>query len=60
MSMLLVSVALIVLTVGGIGIMNVLFVTIKERTKEIGVLKALGSPDKIFLCSFCWNRSLSV
>ena len=52
MSMLLISVALIVLTVGGIGIMNVLFVTIKERTKEIGVLKALGSQAKDILIQF--------
>lgn len=59
MSMLLVSVALIVLTVGGIGIMNVLFVTIKERTKEIGVLKALGSPDKDTLIQFLLE-SLSI
>lgn len=52
MSALLISVALIVLTVGGIGIMNVLFVTIKERTKEIGVLKALGSPARDILLQF--------
>lgn len=52
MSMLLISVALIVLTVGGIGIMNVLFVTIKERTREIGVLKALGSPARDILVQF--------
>ncbi|MEG2930065.1 MAG: ABC transporter permease, partial [Oscillospiraceae bacterium] len=52
MSMLLTSVALIVLTVGGIGIMNVLFVTIKERTKEIGVLKALGCPARDILLQF--------
>lgn len=43
LSMLLIAVAAIVFVVGGIGIMNVLFVTVKERTQEIGLLKALGS-----------------
>ena len=52
MKMLLVSVAVIVFIVGGIGIMNVLFVTIKERTKEIGVLKALGSTKVDILLQF--------
>lgn len=42
MKMLLISVAAIVFLVSGIGIMNVLFVTIKERTREIGILGALG------------------
>ncbi|MEG0021169.1 MAG: ABC transporter permease, partial [Oscillospiraceae bacterium] len=59
MSMLLTSVAMIVLTVGGIGIMNVLFVTIKERTREIGVLKALGSPARDILLQFLFE-SLSI
>ena len=52
MSMLLISVAMIVLTVGGIGIMNVLFVTIKDRTWEIGVLKALGARAETILLQF--------
>ena len=52
MKLLLVSVAVIVFIVGGIGIMNVLFVTIKERTKEIGVLKALGSSQKDIMLQF--------
>lgn len=52
MSALLVAVAFIVFIVGGIGIMNILFATIKERTKEIGVLKALGCKNRIILLQF--------
>lgn len=52
MNMLLLSVGTIVFIVGGIGIMNVLFVTVKERTKEIGILKALGSSSKDILVQF--------
>lgn len=52
MNILLLSVGTIVFIVGGIGIMNVLFVTVKERTKEIGILKALGSSSKDILIQF--------
>lgn len=49
---LLIAVASIVFVVGGIGIMNVLFVTVKERTGEIGLLKALGSKKRVILLEF--------
>ena len=52
MSILLIAVASVVFVVGGIGIMNVLFVSVKERTREIGILKALGSSRKDILMQF--------
>ncbi len=52
LTMLLFAMAVIVFIVGGIGIMNVLFVSIKERTKEIGILKAMGCSKKYILLEF--------
>lgn len=52
MSVVLISVAAIVFIVSGIGIMNVLFVSVKERTREIGILKALGCSEANILLQF--------
>lgn len=52
LQILLVAMAIIVFIVGGIGIMNVLFVSVKERTNEIGILKALGCSQKDILMEF--------
>lgn len=52
LTMLLAAMAIIVFIVGGIGIMNVLFVSVKERTNEIGILKAIGSSQKDILLEF--------
>ena len=55
MNMLLIAMATIVFIVSGIGIMNVLFLSIKERTKEIGILKALGSSKEEILLQFLFE-----
>lgn len=52
MSTLLIAVAAIVLIVSGIGIMNVLMVAVKERTREIGILKSIGASRRVILSEF--------
>lgn len=55
LTLFLTSIAAISLVVGGIGIMNIMFVSVVERTREIGLRKAVGARNADILQQFLWE-----
>ncbi|MCD7972141.1 MAG: ABC transporter permease [Candidatus Azobacteroides sp.] len=55
LTVLLAAIASISLIVGGIGIMNIMYVTVTERTKEIGLRMSIGAKNKDILMQFLYE-----
>jgi len=54
----IVAFAGIAIVVGGIGIMNTMFTSIRERTKEIGIMKAIGAKNSAVLTIFLFEAGI--
>jgi putative ABC transport system permease protein len=58
LSMALVGIAAVSLSVAGLGVMNVMLVSVSERTREVGLLKALGARRRQILSLFLLESAL--
>jgi putative ABC transport system permease protein len=58
MTLFLTAIAAISLVVGAIGIMNTMFTSVLEKTREIGILKALGAKNRDILTIFLLNSGI--
>ena len=55
---ILVSISAVCILCGGIGVMNVMMLSVKERTKEIGILKAIGAKSSQIAAQFLTEAML--
>jgi len=54
----IIAFASIAIIVGGIGIMNTMFTSVRERTREIGIMKAIGAPNSAILFIFLFEAGI--